>query len=192
MEADGHTPQTVTESSEIGLRFHSDDEKYVAQCRINGFTLSRLTPYENWPSLAAEAIRLWEIYIQRLEPIRVTRLAARYINNLNLPLKSGESYQLYLHKLIDVPEEAPQAVEAFFQRFQLADTGSGDRIIITLTQELMPPEGPAPVILDLDAFSITDINTTDGEIWNNLERLRQLKNRCFFGTITERAAELYI
>lgn len=184
-------PQTAAESAQVGLRLHSADEKYVAQFRLAGFTLSRLPPYENWKNLVEEARRLWAVYVERLAPRRIVRIATRFINNLQLPLKSGESFQIYVHKLVDVPDEAPQAVEAFFQRFQLVDSSSGARVILTLALDGLSAPGPAPVILDVDAFTGAHINPTDQELWTILERLRELKNRSFFGTITEHAAELY-
>jgi uncharacterized protein (TIGR04255 family) len=184
-------PQTAAESAQVGLRLHSPDEKYVAQCRIAGFTLSRLPPYEAWPNLLEEARRFWAIYVERLAPTGVVRVATRFINNLQLPLKTGASFQTYLHKLVDVPEEAPQAVEAFFQRFHLVDSASGARVILTLALDGISGGGPAPVILDVDAFIAANLNPMDRELWAILERLRDLKNRSFFGTITERAAELY-
>lgn len=184
-------PQTAAESAQVGLRLHSADEKYVAQCRLTGFTWSRLPPYEAWTNLLEEARRLWAIYVERLAPTRVVRVATRFINNLQLPLKTGASFQTYVHKLVDVPEEAPQAVEAFFQRFHLVDSSSGARVVLTLALDGMPAGGPAPVILDVDAFTFTNLDPTDRELWIILERLRELKNRSFFGTITEPAAELY-
>lgn len=188
---DGQLPQTTGTAAAVGLRLHSPDEKYVAQFRLAGFTLSRLPPYEEWGNLVEEARRLWTIYVERLAPTRVTRVATRYINNLQLPLKTGESFQTYIQKLVDVPEETPQAVEAFFQRFRLVDSATGARVILTLALEGMPATGAAPVILDVDAFTGADLNPIDRELWPILEGLRELKNRCFFGTITERAAELY-
>jgi uncharacterized protein (TIGR04255 family) len=184
-------PQTAAESAQVGLRLHSADEKYVGQFRLAGFTLSRLPPYEKWENLLEEARRLWAIYVESLAPTRVVRVATRFINNLNLPLEPGESFQTYLHKLVDVPEEAPQAVEAFFQRFRLVDSARGARVILTLALDGMPAGGPAPVILDIDAFIAAKLNPLDRELWTILERLRELKNRSFFGTITEPAAELY-
>jgi len=184
-------PQSAAESAQVGLRLHSADEKYVAQYRLAGFTLSRLPPYETWENLLEEAKRLWTIYVERLAPTRVVRVATRFINNLQLPLKTGASFQTYLHKLVDVPEEAPQAVEAFFQRFRMVDSQDGARVILTLALEGMAASGTVPVILDIDAFNAVDLNPTDRELWAVLERLRELKNRSFFGTITERAAELY-
>ena len=184
-------PQTAAESAQVGLRLHSADEKYVAQCRIAGFTLSRLPPYEAWPNLLKEARRFWAIYVESLAPMRVLRVATRFINNLQLPLNTGESFQTYLHKLVDVPEEAPQAVESFFQRFHLVDSGTGARVILTLALDRLSADGPAPVILDVDAFIAANLNPMDRELWSVLERLHELKNRTFFGIITERAAELY-
>lgn len=187
----GGEPQTSSRAAQVGIRFHSKDEKYVAQCRLSGFTLSRLPPYENWDNLRTEATRIWKVYRDCLTPARVTRIATRFINNLRLPMQTGESYQLYFNKLVDVPEEAPQAVETFFQRFQLVDTQSGARVILILMQGGGAANGLLPVILDVDAFAQTDLNPRDSEIWAILDRLRDLKNRTFFGTITERAAELY-
>jgi uncharacterized protein (TIGR04255 family) len=191
MEPDGQRPQTIAEAAQIGVRLHSTDEKYVAQFRLAGFTLSRLPPYEKWENLLDEGRRLWAIYVEQLAPSRVVRIATRFINNLQLPLEPGSSFQTYVNKLIDVPEEAPQAVEAFFQRFRLVDSVSSARVILTLALDGMPAGGPAPVILDVDAFTAANLIATDKELWVILERLRELKNRSFFGTITERTAELY-
>ncbi len=188
---DALPPQTRSESTEVGLRLHSHDEKYVAQCRLSGFTLSRLSPYETWENLLHEARRVWDVYIGRTTPMRLTRIATRYINNLRLPLGSGESYQDYIEKLVDVPNDAPQFVEAFFQRFQLIDPTNGARVVLTLALEGIPREGPAPVILDVDVFCLADLEPGDQKLWETLERLRDLKNRSFFGTLTERATELY-
>ena len=184
-------PSTTTESSQVGLRLHSNDEKYVAQFTIAGFTLSRLPPYETWENLLAETRRLWAVYVQCLSPKSIERVATRFINNLQLPLEPGSSFQLYVNKLIDVPDEAPQAVEAFLQRFRLVDIESGSRVILTIALDGLKAGVPAPVILDVDAFIAANFKPMDGTIWSLLEKLRKLKNRSFFGTITEVAAELY-
>jgi len=191
LTSDGREPQTAAASAQIGLRLHSQDEKYVAQCRLSGFTLSRLPPYEEWPNLIAEVRRVWAVYTERLVPKRVTRVATRFINNLQLPMRLGGSYQGYLHKFVDVPDEAPQAVASFFQRFQLIDVASDSHVILTLALDNTPPGERVPVILDVDAFRVKDLDLSSPELWDILEKLRELKNRCFFGTITEATAELY-
>ncbi len=191
LTSDGTQPQTTAQAAQIGLRLHSHDEKYVAQCRLSGLTLSRLPPYEEWPNLIQEARRVWAVYTERLLPKRVTRVATRFINNLQLPMDHGESYQKYLHKFVDVPDEAPQAVASFFQRFHVIDVESDASVILTLALDNTPPRARAPVILDIDAFRVTDLELPNQDLWDILEELRALKNRCFFGTITEATAGLY-
>ncbi len=191
LTSDGKQPLTTAESAQIGLRLHSHDEKYVAQCRLSGFTLSRLPPYEEWPNLVQEARRVWAVYTERLVPKRVTRVAARFINNLQLPMDDGGSYQKYLHKLVDIPDEAPQVVASFLQRFQLVDIESDARVILTMALEDTLPGRRVPVIIDIDAFRVTDLELPNQDLWDILEKLRELKNRCFFGTITEATAGLY-
>lgn len=191
LNPDGHHSETTAVSAQVGLRLHSLDEKYVAQCRLSGFTLSRLPPYEDWSRLIEEARRVWGIYVMRVAPERVTRLATRFINNLRLPLQQGGSYQTFLHKLVEVPDEAPQAVASFFQRFQLVDIDSNASVNLTVALETTPLSEPTPVILDIDAFITTDLPPGDARLWETIERLRDLKNRTFFSSITEQAAELY-
>jgi uncharacterized protein (TIGR04255 family) len=191
LPSDGTQPQTTAQAAQIGLRLHSQDEKYVFQCRLSGFTLSRLPLYEEWPNLIRETRRVWAVYTERLVPKRVTRVATRFINNLQLPMGHGGSYQEYLHKLVDVPDGAPQSVASFFQRFQLIDIASDSHVILTLALNNTPLGGRVPVILDIDAFRDTDLEPLSPDLWDILEKLRELKNQCFFGTITEATAGLY-
>jgi uncharacterized protein (TIGR04255 family) len=107
----------TADSKKVGVRLHSKDEKYVAQWQVGGFTLSRLKPYETWELFMGEAQRLWSIYQERISPAQIIRLSTRFINELKLPLVTGDSFQDYFVKLIDLPGEVPQAVEAFLQRF---------------------------------------------------------------------------
>jgi uncharacterized protein (TIGR04255 family) len=189
---EGQVVPPSTTSAVVGLRLHSSDEKYVLQVRGESFTLSRLTPYETWETLCEEAKRLWEIYLARLEPVGVFRIATRFINNLRLPLRVGEEFQLYINSLGQVPNGAPATVEGFFQRFQLVDQSTDAHVILNLVLNGQEPDGRLPVILDIDAFKLIERRASDPEIWRELETLRELKNRCFFGTLTQRAQELFV
>jgi uncharacterized protein (TIGR04255 family) len=191
MGPEGQVVPPSTRSSVVGLRFHSSDEKHVLQVRGDSFTLSRLAPYENWETLLEEAKKLWAIYLARLEPVAVFRIATRFINNLRLPLRTGEDFKIYINSLAQVPLGAPQAVEGFFQRFQLADRARDAHVILSLALNGLEPDGKVPLILDIDAFKMMEKGASVPAIWEELETLRKLKNECFFGTLTERAQELY-
>lgn len=188
---DGKDAGSTATASQVGWRLHSDDDKYVLQCRLNGMTLSRLEPYENWDALLRETQRIWQVYRDRLHPTKVTRIATRYINNLRLPMAEGVSFQEYLIKLVDVPEGVPQLVRGFFQRFELADVQAGAAVVLTLSLTEGSATREFPVIFDIDAFSVGEFTPNGEALAKQLERLRQAKNRVFFGTLTERALELY-
>ena len=46
--------------------------------------------------LVAETRRLWSLYVDKLEPEAIVRVATRFINKLKLPMTSGERFQDYL------------------------------------------------------------------------------------------------
>jgi uncharacterized protein (TIGR04255 family) len=57
--------RNTSHSRELGVRLHSTDERHVLQARIDGFTLSRLEPYQTWELLVGEARRLWAVYLSK-------------------------------------------------------------------------------------------------------------------------------
>jgi len=75
--------QASTQHKKMGLKLWSVGDKQVFQARLDGFTFSRLEPYETWERLRDEARRLWDIYRGFAKPTRITRVAVRYINQLN-------------------------------------------------------------------------------------------------------------
>lgn len=181
-----------SQSHELGVRLHSPDEKFVLQVRTNGFTLSRLEPYETWENLVAEARRLWTIYNGGLEPEAIIRVATRFINQLKLPMKPGERFQEYLTKPPDVPEELPQGVLGFMQRMVILHPELDARTnLIQLLQEGVTPADHVPIILDIDVYKMVNLPPETEDAWNLLGELRIFKNAVFFASLTEKAVELF-
>lgn len=77
------------------------------------------------------------------------------------------------------------------QQFQLSDPVTNARVVLTLALNGTDPEGRVPVVLDIDAFKLTNIPPKDPSIWDEMLTLKKLKNDCFFGTLTDKAKELY-
>jgi uncharacterized protein (TIGR04255 family) len=186
------TPAHST-AKRIGLRLHSADEKYVALVSTEGFSLSRLEPYESWGQLVSEATKLWDAYRARLGPLAITRAATRYINDLRLPMKHGESFGKYVSTFVEIPPALPQGITSFVQRFVLLDEPSRARVVLSVAWDgVQRNDGRIALILDIDAQTEVDIDRMDDSIWTRLTQLRDLKNRCFFGSITEDCVELYL
>lgn len=181
----------LSETNIIGVRLHSADEKYVAQLTIEGFTLSRLAPYESWEALIKEAKRIWQIYRTCVKATRIQRTATRYINNLRLPIPLGDRFEKFLTGLPVMPPDYPQSISSFLQRFVVNDEASGSTAILTQALDQVTTAGPLPVILDIDVFRDTKFSADSRDVWDYLTDLRKLKNRFFFGALTEAAMELY-
>lgn len=189
-EEKGLTDQSL--SQKLGVRLHSPDDKYVLQLRTNGFTISRLTPYENWENLLTEARRLWALYINRLEPVSIVRVATRFINNLKLPMRPGEQFEDYLTKPPSLPKELPQGVLGFTQRIVVAHPELDARAnLIQLLQEGVVPADHVAVILDIDVYKMVELQPETEDAWNLLYELRVFKNAAFFASLTEKTVELF-
>lgn len=173
----------------MGFAFSSEDGKRVFQARRDGFTFSRLRPYGSWPELRDEGRRLWEIYREVVAPVRITRVAVRYINQIDIPL-SQIDYKDYFRTIPEVSPELPQGLSGFFMQLQFPQTDFGGLLI--LTQTAVPPPNPATnsVVLDLDAFKESEM-ASDEEVWGLLEILRNRKNEFFEGCITDRTRALF-
>jgi uncharacterized protein (TIGR04255 family) len=182
---------TASETTIIGTRLHSANEKYIAQFTMEGFSLSRLEPYESWELLIDEAKRIWEVYLACAKPTRIHRTATRFINNLRLPILPGERFEKYLTGLPNMPPDFPQTISSFLQRFVVYDAPIMATAILTQALDQVTTVGPLPVILDIDVFRETKFTCDSPDVWNYLTELRNLKNRFFFGALTEAAMELY-
>jgi uncharacterized protein (TIGR04255 family) len=191
---DAEVQQKSGTTEKVGLRLHSADEKYIALVRTNGLSVSRLTPYEDFGRLEAETRRLWEIYVKRWAPDRVTRVAARFINNLRLKFAPKQKISDFIVALSEVPPELPQAVSSFVQQFDCGDEGGSDcRARVSFAWNGTIEEGDRyPMVLDIDAYRAGQtLSPTDPLVWTTFDQLRQLKNRCFFGSLTDLAVKEY-
>jgi len=188
------SPQAVTRSEPttiVGVRLHSVDERYVAQFTLGGFTLSRLQPYESWENLIEETKRTWGVYLECLRPDHITRAATRFINNLRLP-RTPEPIEHMLKMMPVFPEELPQLLYGFLERFLIYDAERDATAILTQALDHPPQEDAIPVILDIDVFRESRFSVNGSEVWDFLQQLRVLKNKIFFGSLTEAAVALYL
>jgi len=172
-----------------GYIYKSEDEKNVVQFRLDGFTFNRLYPYTEWESVLSEAKNLWQLYSSKSKPELITRIAVRYINRLDLqlPIKDFEEYLTAPPK---IPASLPQEVSRFLTRIVIHDADITANIIQSLDKSPKPDH--VGIILDIDVFKIKEKSGFDKvNVWTEFEKLRELKNRIFFESITEKTARLY-
>lgn len=172
-----------------GYVFASADRKQLMQSRLDGFTFSRLAPYETWESFRDEARRLWALYRERTSPAEIRRVAVRYINRFDLP---GPQVELkdYFRTSPEISSDLPQSMSGFFLRVVIPQTDLKGQLLIN--QTIVPSLKPdvASVVLDIDVFRDSDVPNAENEVWHYFELLRNRKNDVFEACITDRAREL--
>ena len=173
-----------------GFFFRSGDGLNIAQFRVDGFTFNRLKPYTRWEEIFPEALRLWKLFIEKVTPEYVSRLALRYINHLNIPLPI-EDFAQYLTLPPVVPPELPQHVSSFLTRVVLHESESGLAANVTQALEQGLDPKSVTIILDIDAYKTGEFDPHGAEVAEVLEALHGFKNRIFFGSLTEAALRLY-
>ena len=186
----GEAAASTSQHAVMGYSFHSQDERQVFQARLDGFTFSRLKPYESWRHLKAEAKKLWQLYRRTTEPVEITRVAVRVINQIDVPLPMVD-FKDYLRIVPDVSSDLPQALSGMFMQLQFPQEDFQG--LLVLRQAMTPPPSPefVSIILDIDVFrQVTGLHDED-HLWDLLETLSKRKNTFFEGSITDKARALF-
>lgn len=171
-----------------GIWLKTEDQRTVAQFRVDGFTFNRLKPYTRWEQILPEALRLWSVYVELANPQSVTRVALRYINHMNLP-SPGAELDDYIVTSPKLPPSVPQILSAFATRVVLEHPER--RMTANVMQVLeVGVETPAPSLLfDIDVYRTGDFQVTATAMEEILSDLRVYKNEIFFRSLTERFVE---
>ncbi|MFN7412468.1 MAG: TIGR04255 family protein [Dolichospermum sp.] len=183
------TVESTATQSQIGYRVLSSDQKHIIEMRLDGFSFSRLAPYDCWENFRDEAQRLWSIYQSLTYPQAITRLAIRYINRLDIPLPVGD-LQEYLRTFPEVSGNLPQGLSGYFMQLQIPQDNLGAMLVINQAIVTPPTEEVVSILLDLDLFVEQNIANNELGIWELLEQMHTQNNQAFEACITERTREL--
>lgn len=175
-----------------GLRYRSADEKYIAQFHDNRFIFSRLEPYQSWDRFYYEGMRLWSNYIELAKPSDLQRIGLRYINRIQLPVNELH-FEDYLHSAPTTPKD----FNLPFLNFLHQDTFEvpGHPYAINITKTIQPPKTQdnqgLSLILDIDIFTNQEPDFAMDLLEQRLIDMHWLKNKVFFGSITDKAMTLF-
>ena len=172
-----------------GFIYKTEDKKNIVQFRKDGFTFNRLKPYTNWEEFIAIAEKLWGIYLEKSTPLKVTRIATRFINQIKLPLPI-EDFSDYM----TTPPQNPlknDVITGFLSRIQLHDLKDEIRTNIIQTLEKGTEAGEITLLLDIDTYISKDFSPQENLFWNRFDKLRKKKNDLFYSSITEKTINLY-
>lgn len=185
-----------SESREVGVVMRSADGKLVLQLRVDGVTLSRLAPYRSFDELEPLLASCWSAYVESVRPEAIVRTAVRYINRFEIASQGD------LREWISAPPGPPadELTISSYQHRELWRTG-GEGFGVVLTTALEPSLSghSRQVVVDIDVFSeavfeaVASSPAKASLAWvrSNLVELRNVKNRVFFNSLTDRCLQSF-
>lgn len=189
LAADAQPEQAVQDMGWRGLRCESANKLHIAQFNRDGFSFSRLKPYQNWEQFYQEGLRLWKLYNVIAQSSEIQRIGLRFINRIEF-----SQDEVKLEDYLENPPKPPRGMEVPFAGFLHHNTLSipGHPYGINVIQTIQPSQGADVswgVILDIDVFTTEPIDNQK-LIEQHLIKMRWLKNKVFFGSITSKTLEL--
>ena len=119
-------------------------------------------------------------------------MGLRFINRVKLP--PGELlFEDYIQPAPSSPHGLDLPFHGFIHKDTLAVPGYPYGIdVIRTTQQLTGGvDGGIALILDIDVFTTHGFELDDSVLERRLSEMRWLKNKVFFGSITEKAFEMF-
>lgn len=172
-----------------GILNWSTDHKQALQVRLDGFSFSRLKPYENWDAHFSEFLKYLKLYCENMHPIQIKRVATRFINVIELPRETMNWGEYFINAAKFSVSNA--LVTNFFDRLEFSFPLS--KVKASVTHAIMQSNDPLklPVVLDIETFM--EINTKPDFIMieNLFQNLRETKNQIFRDSLTIKAKELF-
>lgn len=188
----GEQPEVSVRQGVQALQFLQDDEKQLVQVRVNGFSFNRLSPYSTLDDYLPEIERTWRLYVDLCKPVQVRMIRLRYINRILLPHAAGKVELDDFFKVGPrLPDEKNLHFASFFNQQTVVDINTGNQADSVLASQ--PRQGETiPIIFD---NGVLTTETGEPENWDwilaKIQSLRNLKNRIFRNTLTERCLSLF-
>lgn len=174
------------------LQFFNEDSLQLVQIRNSGFSFNRLAPYSSLDEYLPEIRRSWELFLNLATPMRIRRIALRYINRVLLPTTAGRvELNDYLKIGPRLPDEEGLTLAGFLNQHSALEAATGNRVNTILTSQ--PLENALlPLIFDIEAFRIVQAEPNNwDQIHSIVMSLRSLKNRVFENTLSKECLKLF-
>jgi len=169
-----------------GYRFRMSKGNKIIQTRINGFSFSILQPYSAWEDLESEAKEYWGIYSKIISQFDIIRLATRFINLANI----NEYYQNSpdISEIFTCPPTLPNSFDGSIEQSlsSYVIKNIKNKFTAIITKRYNPSQSKNNLLLDIDVFGeYVDKKLNNSQIWENLEEIRDTKNKIFFNLLNQ-------
>jgi len=190
--------KSVEKTVTVGFRAINKDRTRIIRYDLDRVSVSILDDYDKWDSFVDYLSEQRSIYEREFNPIKITQISTRFINNIEIPLR-GERTNVddYLLCLPPSPGGKKEIYKTLSSTIILDQPeydvlikyhqAIGDSIVSTI----IPKSYSSPYTLDIDVVHKKSYDVNDEKLSNVLETLHDRKNFIFWGSITELLIEPY-
>lgn len=184
--------RTSTHQAVQGFMFRQEDGKQIVQVRAEGFSFNRLAPYSTFSNYLPAIAYAWKAFAEIASPVTVRTIRLRYINRILLPLNNHEvELEDYLSLAPKLPDPESMTFVGFLNQSIAVEKRTGNEVNTTLTTQPVE-DGRLPILFDIIVASNQSVAPTDWpEIESCIIALRNLKNRVFKDTLTDKCLTLF-
>jgi uncharacterized protein (TIGR04255 family) len=183
-------PELNSSQAVLGVIFSQPSGNKKIQFRRDGYTFNMLKPYTNWQDFSDLSIKYWEDYRTNVKPNRITRVALRYINRIELPVTEDFDFDDYFNNMPQIPSSLEQKFSKLFLQMQVPCDSLGIYANITQTFDSLVDDNKLSFILDIDVFKEDSIDTSDN-LRKYFDKLRNFKNSIFESLITDKTRSIF-
>lgn len=165
------------------LQFVSADERTLVQVGPDLLAVNSLRPHLGWSELRDALLDVLAAYRGIASPAAISMAAVRYINKVEIPLRSGFALARYFTVLPGLPASVPEAVSSFliYTEVGYADPAASFRFRFGTTEST---DEIAAFMLDYEHVAVASMAPTFDGLREWLDTGHDRIERAFHGTFT--------
>jgi len=183
----GNTPKFEHTQGRAGFRFLNETKDIVIQFRVDGFTFSKIKPYTSWEEVLELAKSAYTLYLQTVSVDKITRIATRYINFIEIEENEIVDIKKYFHIYPSIPESIDSPFENYLMRIALRNTEINAVALINqglVFEPQLDGKVKRSLLMDIDCYKENQTISTDNP-WDSLIEIKTYTNEIFFSGITD-------
>lgn len=192
-ESEDETSGSKIKNSFSGFVLVNENSSRSIQVKKNRITVNYSKEYTTWDDIISDAKEVTNAYIKVAMPAAITRVAARYVNRIPLPSNEFSDFK----KLMKVPPPFPPILgsgvltDFIIDRVIKNIDGGYSARINTSTVQPLPDEVNNSLYIDIDVFKTCQLEPSFEAAGVALNEIRIIKNKLFFGSLTEQTLESF-
>jgi uncharacterized protein (TIGR04255 family) len=164
----------------------------IYQARRDGFTFTRLAPYQNWNSLISDAFDGWDAFQELLRPRELHAVSIRFLNRLQFDLPEFSPSRYFT-----VPPKTPPNLQwrlhGFHEQAVYAPPDSPCLVTVqTMPAFVADPANEIAFVLTIEVILTQSLPALGRPLDSVLSEMHALKNDAFFNLLTEEAIQRYV